>query len=1325
MLLGHRYRGIRNATPAILLLLTTCVSISIPVCSQNYPVSSVVFIQPPYSVYLNDYASDKLRVNLLLKDLNLPEFQCKLRLTIEGVGVTVRTRQSYIPRPITFPSGGTPLLLTGDDLAEYLNPANLEFQGLSRSQYERGARLPDGVYRFSIEVLEYNRGTVVSNKGTAMLWAVLNDPPILMLPRNNEKIRITDPANIVFTWTPRHTGSPNSAFTAEYNFRMVELWDDRNPFNALQSQPPLYEVTTTFPQIVYGAAEPALIPGRRYAWMVQVRDANGLDLFKNQGQTEVFVFQFGDLLGVPENLHLQSTGTTAMTVRWEQSLMGAEPVNYLVRYRPLKSRSHEAWYETTSTDQWKSIAYLQPDTEYEVQVRAQQTGQISDFHPVRVFKTKPQGADQFVCKDNVPLPPIPDATQHPFRLSINDTIRAGGYDILVREVNPGRGGNTYTGRGVAIIPYFNSARVFVTFEDITVNQQFWYTGVGKIRTVWNANSDFLYKVEKPLTPGDTSRTGESIPWAGEVPVIISETDSLILIEGAAIVSVTKDSDGNIVVETSDGSKQTLEKGTSYSVADQTGNGYVIDRQGNISKTTATDAIAAAGRGNRNYNIALKFEKGEGKYGFDSKTHDVLAHNYQELEGGQYVAWKSLPAGHTDNVKAVLDGAGFETDKIRFELGTTPVTPFTVTDDELTVSLTGKGDGFPEELIAYYDSGNAPDNATAQVIGKLNVVSYHTIRRKLVVVPVNGNRYPYQHTLQAKLNDIFKQAVAEWTVEEGQNLEVPLGDTFDDGSSGMFSNYTADMKKVINAYLKDNSLTPETFYLFVVSNPKSKTKAGYMPRKKQAGFIFIDKLGSEDNAVKTIAHELAHGAFRLAHTFSEYPALPQGSTDNLMDYGTGARLYKYQWDLVHNPEAVLGLFEGDEEGGMEYDCPKWFSGECDEVGKVLDLIKQLSTNGGTLKVSSPKSSDRYELIAENIKLDDLKFSKIKILNMVPAGQEVILNPRNYESYNEQSFNSEGKTDFQTGFVYRSGQPTQLPGGLISAPAPTMVKILLYESTDILDAKIEALKKYLYGDIPTAIIAEINEAFKATVLTPSEIQNIREQIFKVESEEKRKEFYRTLQQKIEYQNQRDNQSIATDEDVENNSWLTEGGKIGDIMCNMSSFAACLEYLGKFKPCNGCPADCDSNTLFPDYLECVHRNKIRQLGNEDYHRGTPLSRKLLGEYFNVGQGINTQISTVNEAKEFLLNKIESGYSVMASISGHLIRIQDVDDNYITVDDPYGQLDMERKLNGYNPYRCKDCDPAIDNRNSSDTIIGNDNKWKIEDAIKIIVRYEWYYNE
>jgi len=84
-------------------------------------------------------------------------------------------------------------------------------------------------------------------------------------------------------------------------------------------------------------------------------------------------------------------------------------------------------------------------------------------------------------------------------------------------------------------------------------------------------------------------------------------------------------------------------------------------------------------------------------------------------------------------------------------------------------------------------------------------------------------------------------VAEWTVNTPQSIAVSGIDeaTLDDGGSGLLSNYTEDMRKILRAYTRDNTLAADTYYLFLVKNAASKTKLGYMPRSKQAGFIFAE------------------------------------------------------------------------------------------------------------------------------------------------------------------------------------------------------------------------------------------------------------------------------------------------------------------------------------------------------------------------------------------------------------------------------------------------------------------------------------------------------
>ncbi len=70
--------------------------------AREYPVQVTAIVTPPYSLYLSDYASPEsnFQVILNLRELDRPEYRVKLRVTIEGMGITLRTRPSYVPRAL-------------------------------------------------------------------------------------------------------------------------------------------------------------------------------------------------------------------------------------------------------------------------------------------------------------------------------------------------------------------------------------------------------------------------------------------------------------------------------------------------------------------------------------------------------------------------------------------------------------------------------------------------------------------------------------------------------------------------------------------------------------------------------------------------------------------------------------------------------------------------------------------------------------------------------------------------------------------------------------------------------------------------------------------------------------------------------------------------------------------------------------------------------------------------------------------------------------------------------------------------------------------------
>jgi hypothetical protein len=218
--------------------------------AQQYPVQVTTLLTPPYSLFLSDYSSpDRAALQLILhlKELDRAEYKVRLHLQIEGQGISLYTKSNYLPPPLVL-QGGIPEMLTGDQIRGYLHPDNLEFTGITRQQFLKTGKFPEGFYTFSVQVLDYFREEVVSNNGQANAWIILKDQPLINLPFNNEKLIATEPQNILFSGTPRHTASPNAAFSTEYLFQLLELYPaDRNPNDAFLSANTIYETTTISP----------------------------------------------------------------------------------------------------------------------------------------------------------------------------------------------------------------------------------------------------------------------------------------------------------------------------------------------------------------------------------------------------------------------------------------------------------------------------------------------------------------------------------------------------------------------------------------------------------------------------------------------------------------------------------------------------------------------------------------------------------------------------------------------------------------------------------------------------------------------------------------------------------------------------------------------------------------------------------------------------------------------------------------------------------------------------------------------------------------------
>ena len=98
--------SLRTHTRAfILFVLSGVIS---PSRAQDYPLQVTTVLKPPYTLYLSDYASaeyDPIQINILLRDLDRVNYKAKLRLTIEGMGISIKTKPTFLPKPIILQGG--------------------------------------------------------------------------------------------------------------------------------------------------------------------------------------------------------------------------------------------------------------------------------------------------------------------------------------------------------------------------------------------------------------------------------------------------------------------------------------------------------------------------------------------------------------------------------------------------------------------------------------------------------------------------------------------------------------------------------------------------------------------------------------------------------------------------------------------------------------------------------------------------------------------------------------------------------------------------------------------------------------------------------------------------------------------------------------------------------------------------------------------------------------------------------------------------------------------------------------------------------------------
>lgn len=931
--------------------------------AQDFPVRANLVLTPPYSLYLSDYSSPEsntIQAVIHLGDLERLTYKVKFRITIEGPGITLITKGTYHPPPVILEGGATEIL-SGYDLAGYFNPANLDFTGASRNDFVKKGSLPEGHYTFSVEVIDYFRGVTVSNMGMASAWIVLNDPPVINLPFRDEKLIATDPQNVLFSWTPRHSASPNAAFSSEYEFSLVEIYPaDRDPEVAMRSLNPVFTTTTTATSYQLGISDPQLVPGRKYAFRVRAYDTQGRDLFKNDGYSETVGFTFGDACVTPTGISAAALDQSRIKVSWEP-----QDVHSAFNVR-LRAEGSSTWSELTNHSQSLIVPGLKPGIKYEYQVQGTCGTLSGDYSASSFVTTNVSKQDAFSCGAFEPDFTL-STTQLSKELLPGDLIRTADFEITTTELKK-NADRSYSGKGFAFMPWLNETAVAVKFSSILVNEDH-RVYRGNVTTVYTLYSKDAWKIDlEKDQPVESPGHQNAIPPVDSIPVIVYDG----VIESISIDTVS----GSIIVRNADGSVSELERpenengeAVASTITDSQGNAWTVGQDGTITRDAAAQAPdVASSEAEIDFEVEFSAHPAQ-LFGFDDgKELPAGTHEEVTVQNKTYrVPWKSVEAGAEDRVMATAVGKSDFPGTVGFRNSAGLVPSRSYDQGQKEIFVKGKEEGAAEAISAY--SVVAGDSAKEIEVGRINVASYARLSNKLILVPVNDAAIPDAGEIEAEVNRIYAQAVADWTIEIAPafQIEEPYITGLDSAESDWISGFNEKMKRFNRAYQWEKHIEDDAYYLFLIPGSGS-ARAGFMPFRRRFGYIFTE---NTSDFARTIAHELGHGAFRLAHTFEKFD-LRRGATANLMDYGGGTELAKYQWDEVHDPQRMIGWLKDDDESGMEAmseeDIADWWE-KLPPYRKATEILVEHLTDTDVYQNVIEKCDSKSCIIRADLKISE--------------------------------------------------------------------------------------------------------------------------------------------------------------------------------------------------------------------------------------------------------------------------------------------------------------------------------------------------------------------
>ncbi len=943
----------RSFLKYILCLVLVCFSIEMQAQSATYPLQLHAVILPPYTNCLGDYVSQgnsRLKLTAIVRDMTRYGKDLKVSVAMKvkmGNTVLLETRTPY-PQVLSNVGVQTPI-----ETADLFDPKNSNARG---KYANNGWCLPEGAYEFEFQIFDYyNTKLPLSEPVSMFCYLNQGEPPIGISPISisDDDCLPTSNPNIMFTWSDAVASGLSQK---SYTLSVYEAKDYTYVANMFGKQDmSAYEVvyeaknlvtnshvvmpTTSFP-----------IAGKTYMWRVTINPeydnytgASGskYSAYKNNGHSQWYAFTYGckepepakvDLSVKPEILSFEAVegDKSAGIVTWKND---AQFCGYILKYQN-KEDKNEAWASIDVTNDLKdnedgTYSYTLKNLAAGETFLATVTGKLDCGENEKISGESEQKELELEaiviasekkeedCKINVDQVQNSDIKE----LKVGECFYANGNWVRIDEISYTNG--SFTGKGVYSFSFLkNVVGVNVEFKDVKINESRELIQ-GDVKAISDKTDNMMLDINSFMNKSNTG-SGEAQQQSNISTIELTEDELKAELEK----------------ESSEYEGKLLQTGSKV---------YTIEKvDGKLQQVSLGDVVDQEKFCPPMFS-GLDNEKGYVKFSakenwnppFDYECfpfcNNIQVNDSYKKEDGYGVPWIAMAEDHHIVIKAELmeglsvdDDFGFycHTKEKTIKLESKETSKKGVYDVTIFAGDAGKALYiFAMKQTNKNSAGEDADCSGTKTLGRAQIFTCKKKTYKVKLVPVFENITVDASKLKEELNKVYQPLGQTFEVEFENEVfndesiqQYSAEKAFELDETNAFRNESQAMKDLRRAYKNAKGDAVKGYDAFVFLLPKkvasNQNVGGEMPRSSSVGYVFASGNSYTDH--RTLAHEIGHGLFSLEHTFSIFKDVPQGSTDNLMDYNNGNNLKYWQWALVNDPKGYVMPFMDDAEDAQASD-----------------------------------------------------------------------------------------------------------------------------------------------------------------------------------------------------------------------------------------------------------------------------------------------------------------------------------------------------------------------------------------------------------------------